>query len=229
MRSGIGLALIPIGENRLPRLLLLRRQSIPGNAAHAQTNRRPQLAIVQGLCMATAFTLTLAYLGERCSRSAAAGALAAYVTGGVASNLIGRLAAAWVASLAGTEATFYFFAALNLAGAALAAFALTRTAPMAMPGAPDRPFWAAWAGHDHHGDGKRMPGAKSRWSAKKDLSWEPLRPELVVQVAYDHMQGTRFRHTAQFRRWRPDKPARECTYAQLEVVAPQELRALFGG
>jgi ATP-dependent DNA ligase len=88
--------------------------------------------------------------------------------------------------------------------------------------------WAAWAGHDHHGDGKRMPGAKSRWSAKKDLSWEPLRPELVVQVAYDHMQGTRFRHTAQFRRWRPDKPARECTYAQLEVVAPQELRALFG-
>lgn len=105
------------------------------------------LRIVQGLCMATAFTLTLAYLGERCSRSAAAGALAAYVTGGVASNLIGRLAAAWVASLAGTSATFYFFAALNLAGAALAAFALTRTTPLTMPDEPDRRFWAAWAAH----------------------------------------------------------------------------------
>ena len=84
------------------------------------------LRIVQGLCMASAFTLTLAYLGERCSKADAAGALAAYVTGGVASNLVGRLAAASVASIAGAPATFYFFAALNLAGAALAAFALTR-------------------------------------------------------------------------------------------------------
>ena len=66
---------------------------------------------------------------------------------------------------------------------------------------------------------QRMPGAKSRWSQGKDLSWEPLRPELVVEVAYDHMQGTRFRHTAQFRRWRTDKKPRDCTYAQLEVVA----------
>ena len=74
---------------------------------------------------------------------------------------------------------------------------------------------------------QRMPGAKSRWSQGKDLSWEPLRPELVVEVAYDHMQGTRFRHTAQFRRWRPDKEPRECTYAQLEVVAPHELAAIF--
>ena len=54
-----------------------------------------------------------------------------------------------------------------------------------------------------------MPGGQSRWSQGKDLSWEPLRPELVVEVAYDHMQGDRFRHTAQFRRWRTDKqPAR---------------------
>ena len=50
-----------------------------------------------------------------------------------------------------------------------------------------------------------MPGAPSRWNAGKDLSWEPLRPELVVEVAYDHMEGTRFRHTAQFKRWRPDR------------------------
>ncbi len=61
------------------------------------------------------------------------------------------------------------------------------------------------------------------------LSWEPLRPELVVQVAYDHMQGQRFRHTAQFRRWRTDKAPRGCTYAQLEVVAPEELAKLFAG
>ena len=75
--------------------------------------------------------------------------------------------------------------------------------------------------------GQRMPGVKSRWSQGKDLSWEPLRAELVVEVAYEHMQGSRFRHTAHFRRWRPDKQPRDCTYAQLEVVAPHELAAIF--
>jgi ATP-dependent DNA ligase len=84
--------------------------------------------------------------------------------------------------------------------------------------------WKHWAGD---GTTQRMPGAKSRWSQNKDLSWEPLRPELVVEVAYDHMQGSRFRHTAQFRRWRSDKPPRECTYAQLEVVPPHEIAAIF--
>jgi ATP-dependent DNA ligase len=74
----------------------------------------------------------------------------------------------------------------------------------------------------------RRPGASSRWSQGKDLSWEPLRPELVVEVAYDHVQGQRFRHTAQFRRWRPDKDPRSCTFAQLEVVPPLELAEIFG-
>ena len=89
--------------------------------------------------------------------------------------------------------------------------------------------WREWA----EGDGitnpeqHRRPGMESRWSAGKNLSWEALRPELVVQVAYDHMQGDRFRHTAQFRRWRNDKKPRECTYDQLEVVAPHELAAIF--
>jgi ATP-dependent DNA ligase len=87
--------------------------------------------------------------------------------------------------------------------------------------------WKDWAGEGEQNGGQRMPGAKSRWSSGKDLSWQPLRPELVVEVAYDHMQGTRFRHTAQFRRWRADKPPRECTYAQLEVVPAQELAAIF--
>jgi ATP-dependent DNA ligase len=84
--------------------------------------------------------------------------------------------------------------------------------------------WKEWA---NLGDGHRMPGAQSRWSQGKDMSWEPLRPELVVEVAYDHMQGSRFRHTAQFRRWRPDKKPKECTYAQLEVVPPHELETIF--
>jgi ATP-dependent DNA ligase len=87
--------------------------------------------------------------------------------------------------------------------------------------------WRNWAENDVAGDDHRMPGGQSRWSQGKDLSWEPLRPELVVEVAYEHMQGARFRHMAQFRRWRIDKPPRECTYAQLEVVPPQELMAIF--
>jgi ATP-dependent DNA ligase len=84
--------------------------------------------------------------------------------------------------------------------------------------------WAGWASADAEG---RMPGGQSRWSAGKDLSWEPLRVELVVEVAYEHMQGDRFRHMAQFRRWRTDRTPESCTYAQLEVVAPQELAQIF--
>jgi ATP-dependent DNA ligase len=89
--------------------------------------------------------------------------------------------------------------------------------------------WKHWA-EPAAADGEaehRMPGAQSRWSGGKDLSWEPLRPELVVEVAYDHMQGSRFRHTAQFRRWRTDKRPSECTYAQLEIVPPEELAVIF--
>ena len=91
--------------------------------------------------------------------------------------------------------------------------------------------WKAWADPEAMSDGepKRMPGGQSRWSQGKDLSWEPLRPELVVEVAYDHMQGSRFRHTAQFRKWHTDKKPTDCTYAQLEVVPPQELAAIFPG
>jgi len=89
--------------------------------------------------------------------------------------------------------------------------------------------WNRWKGSevDSADGGQRMPGGQSRWSQGKDLSWEPLRPELVVEVAYEHMQGSRFRHMAQFRRWRTDKQPSDCTYAQLEVVAPQELMEIF--
>ena len=91
----------------------------------------------------------------------------------------------------------------------------------------DKHPWKRWAAAEFESE-QRIPGAQSRWSHGKDLSWEPLRPELVVEVAYDHMQGSRFRHTAQFRRWRTDKTIRDCTYEQLEVVAPQELSEIFG-
>ncbi|MCM3873793.1 MAG: ATP-dependent DNA ligase [Pyrinomonadaceae bacterium] len=101
-------------------------------------------------------------------------------------------------------------------------------APYRQDALVDHP-WQHWAEHaaaDSEG-GQRKPGAQSRWSQGKDMSWEPLRPELVVQVAYDHMQGSRFRHTAQFRRWRTDKLPSDCTYAQLEVVPAQELAEIF--
>ncbi len=75
--------------------------------------------------------------------------------------------------------------------------------------------------------GQRMPGGKSRWTQGRDLSWIPLRPELVAEVAYDHMQGTRFRHATRFRRLRSDRTPDSCRYDQLEAVAPAELQAVF--
>ena len=75
----------------------------------------------------------------------------------------------------------------------------------------------------------RVPGALSRWNAHKDLSWEPLDPKLVVEVAYDHMEGRRFRHTAQFRRWRPDREPTSCTYEQLERPVAFDLEEILAG
>jgi len=87
--------------------------------------------------------------------------------------------------------------------------------------------WAAWASAAAH-EGQRLPGATSRWNAGRDLSFELLRPELVAEVAYNHLQGDRFRHPAQFRRWRPDRDPASCTYEQLDVAVPEELAAVFG-
>ena len=86
--------------------------------------------------------------------------------------------------------------------------------------------WASWAAASTNG--ARLPGARSRWNAGKDLSFEPLRPELVVEAAYEHLQGERLRHTAHFKRWRPDRSARSCTYDQLEAAVPIELAEVFG-
>jgi len=86
--------------------------------------------------------------------------------------------------------------------------------------------WREWV--EGVAEGQRMPGGKSRWSAGKDLSWEPLRIERVCEVKYDHMQGDRFRHAATFLRWREEKAPADCGYAQLEVTPAYELAAVFG-
>jgi ATP-dependent DNA ligase len=88
--------------------------------------------------------------------------------------------------------------------------------------------WADWAEMAQEGDGQRRPGAGNRWNAQKDMSWEPLRIERVAEVAYEHMQGDRFRHTARFQRWRPDRTPDSCTYDQLERPVPVTLREVFG-
>ena len=112
-------------------------------------------------------------------------------------------------------------------------FTMARRAELAKELAPLREGaleahpWKEWAEADGDG-GTRMPGGQSRWSAGKDLSWEPLRIERVCEVKYDHMQGDRFRHAAVFVRWRPDKRPAGCRYDQLEVTTPYELEKVFG-
>ena len=84
--------------------------------------------------------------------------------------------------------------------------------------------WQGWANAQTEADGEhRMPGAVSRWNAGKDLSWVPLRPELVVEIKYDQLEGRRLRHTGQFLRWRPDRDARSCTYDQLDIPVRYDL------
>ena len=97
-------------------------------------------------------------------------------------------------------------------------------APLRKDAMQDHP-WRDWAGAA--AESSRMPGSQSRWSAGKDLSWEPLRIERVCEVKYDHMQGDRFRHAAIFLRWRPDKRPEDCRYDQLEVTQPYELGRIF--
>jgi len=94
----------------------------------------------------------------------------------------------------------------------------------------ERHPWRDWAEADAaaSASGQRRPGAQSRWTGGKDLSWEPVRIELVAEVAYEHLQGDRFRHTARFARWRPDREPSSCTYAQLDAPVPMELQEIFG-
>jgi ATP-dependent DNA ligase len=100
-------------------------------------------------------------------------------------------------------------------------------APLRVDALGDHP-WREWADWEAAAAAEgRMPGATSRWNRGRDLSWEPLRLERVCEVAYDHLQGDRFRHATTFRRWRPDKAPADCRYDQLEVTVPYELARIF--
>jgi ATP-dependent DNA ligase len=101
---------------------------------------------------------------------------------------------------------------------------VTELAPLRKRALDNHP-WKEWA--EAQATQTRMPGGQSRWSAGKDLSWEPLRIERVCEVKYDHLQGDRFRHTATFLRWRPDRTPASCRYDQLEVTKPYELEKVF--
>lgn len=90
------------------------------------------------------------------------------------------------------------------------------------------PHGHPWEAMAPKAEGARRPGSPSRWNAGKDLSWEPLAPELVCEVSYDHLQGDRFRHATSFRRWRPEREPRSCSYSQLEAAVPEELSRVFG-
>jgi ATP-dependent DNA ligase len=94
-------------------------------------------------------------------------------------------------------------------------------------GATENHPWRRWA-EAMAAAGGRVPGIESRWSAGKDLSWVPLRPERVCEVKFDHLEGSRFRHGTTFQRWRPDRTPASCTYAQIEVVPAFELAKIFG-
>jgi ATP-dependent DNA ligase len=95
-------------------------------------------------------------------------------------------------------------------------------------GALDDHPWREWAEAEAHDGTKRMPGTPSRWNNQKDLTWEPLRPERVVEVRYENLQAGRFRHASRMLRWRDDKLPRECTYDQLDEAPPAELAQIFG-
>jgi ATP-dependent DNA ligase len=140
--------------------------------------------------------------------------------GGVGSLLLGLYDDAGVLHHVGVASSF---------AAPLRKELLAELAPY-RDGALDAHPWREWAEADaaSAASGQRRPGAQSRWTGGKDLSWEPLRIELVAEVAYEHLQGDRFRHTARFVRWRHDREPASCTYAQLDSPVPMELREIFG-
>jgi ATP-dependent DNA ligase len=137
--------------------------------------------------------------------------------GNVGSLLLGLYDAKGTLHHVGVTSAFTMAARKQLASI------LTPLRDRALDGHP----WREWADADGRGMA-RMPGAQSRWSAGKDLSWEPVRLERVCEVKYDHLQGDRFRHAAVFLRWRPDRQPADCRYDQLEVTAPFELEKVFG-
>src|SRR5215469_5784854 len=152
--AGLGIALVSPYINRrqgiwISLVLLAIPTSLLGTMPDLTTFTL--LRIAQGLCMASAFTLALAYLAEQCSAQDAAAAAAAYITGNVASNLFGRLMSAAVAEHLGLAANFYVFAMLNLLGALLVYLSLERTTPMMARGSTVRSPFASWGTHLRNG------------------------------------------------------------------------------
>lgn len=127
------------------------------------------------------------------------------------------------------EGTLHHVGVASGFGAALRRELAAELAPLRDRALDDHP-WRAWATAElaEAADGRRMPGAQSRWNRGKDLGWEPLRVERVAEVAYDHLQGDRFRHATRLVRWRPDRSPADCRYDQLEASVPYELGSIFG-
>jgi ATP-dependent DNA ligase len=140
------------------------------------------------------------------------GGFRSHKDGGVGSLLLGLFDDARVLQHVGVASGF---------SVALRAELVGLLAPL-RPNAGDGHPWMSDGDPDH-----RLPGGQSRWSAGKDLTWEPLRPELVVEVTYDHLQRDRFRHATSFKRWRPDRAPETCSYAQLDSPLPAELEEIF--
>ncbi len=136
--------------------------------------------------------------------------------GGVGSLLLGLHDAAGVLQHVGVCASFTAARRRELA---------EELAPLRMADPSEHP-WAAWSNDAAH-ESARLPGAPSRWSGGKDAAWVPLRPERVCEVGYDHMEGTRFRHTTRFKRWRPDRAPESCDYHQLEEPVGYDLADLL--
>jgi ATP-dependent DNA ligase len=123
------------------------------------------------------------------------------------------------------EGTLHHVGVASGMAAPVRAQLLEEVEPLRTNALDDHP-WREWA-EAMRAEGQRMPGGPSRWNADKDLSWEPVRIERVIEVAYEGLLNGRFRHNGRYRRWRPDKDTDDCTYGQLETVAPAELREMF--
>jgi len=139
-------------------------------------------------------------------------------------NGVGRLLGSLLLGLYDADGRLEHVGVTSSFTMAMRAQLVSELAPLREHALDEHP-WAAWA---QAAEGQRIPGGQSRWSAGKDLSWEPLRVERVAEVKYDHLQGRRFRHAATFVRWRPDKAPSACRFDQLEVTTPYELAKIFG-
>jgi ATP-dependent DNA ligase len=167
---------------------------------------------------------TLPYVpGKRSMKKVKHARTADAVVGGFRWHKSGPVVGSLLLGLYNAEGQFQHVGVSSSFTAARRSELLDELAPYRME-TPDGHPWT-----DLDADASRIPGAQSRWTGGKDLSWQPLRPELVVEVAYDHMEGDRFRHTTQFQRWRPDRDAASCTYAQLEEPVRYDLRRVLRG